>query len=255
MQSSMGFAFVAFAVPCIAFSVPQNAVLRLPGSSVPRRRPAAVTTPKMSMMGGGILGVGTPELLVVCAAGYFLLGPQELYKLAREIGKLVSNARAAVIASAAEWQSTMDQQLDLSELRDVQAAARELQDAFNFRSERYMNEWRQYNRGPYSDIPDVLPEPDPAPEADDKFKQQLEIDDWNAKIMANDKTDPLVFMEKKQKALEQIERDYDRKRRELDLEYEYERQKLQVEFASSEQELAHFDDSPTSSSSSEVGKA
>lgn len=44
----------------------------------------------MVFSGGGILGVGTPEVLVICAVGYFLLGPSELYKLAKEIGKLVA---------------------------------------------------------------------------------------------------------------------------------------------------------------------
>ena len=57
---------------------------------------------------GGVLGVGTPEVLVIAAVGYFLLGPEELYRLSKEIGKVVGQAREYVTKSAAEWQATLD---------------------------------------------------------------------------------------------------------------------------------------------------
>ena len=42
---------------------------------------------------GGILGVGAPELATIVLIGYFVLGPTELYKLTREIGKFITNFR------------------------------------------------------------------------------------------------------------------------------------------------------------------
>ena len=38
---------------------------------------------------GGILGVGAPELATIVLIGYFVLGPQELYKLTKEIGEIM----------------------------------------------------------------------------------------------------------------------------------------------------------------------
>lgn len=35
---------------------------------------------------GGFLNVGTPELAIILLLGYFVLGPQELYKLTKSAG-------------------------------------------------------------------------------------------------------------------------------------------------------------------------
>ena len=47
-------------------------------------------------------------MLVIAAVGYFLLGPEELYRLSKEIGKVVGQAREYVTKSGAEWQATLD---------------------------------------------------------------------------------------------------------------------------------------------------
>merc|ERR1719409_564692 len=97
---------------------------------------------------GGVLGVGTPEVLVIAAVGYFLLGPEELYLLSKEIGKIVGQAREYVTKSAAEWQATLDgETFEFKEVKEIQAAAQELQDAFNFRSARYSNDYSNFNTG------------------------------------------------------------------------------------------------------------
>ncbi len=57
-----------------------------------QRRPARGPAP-LNFYQGGVLGVGTPEVLVIAAVGYFLLGPEELYRLSKEIGKIVGQAR------------------------------------------------------------------------------------------------------------------------------------------------------------------
>ena len=79
---------------------------------------------------GGILGVGAPEVAVTLLVGYFVLGPSDLYKLVKEIGKLIQNFRTLGAEAAKTFEGTMDDQLDLKELRKAQS---ELNEAFSFR--------------------------------------------------------------------------------------------------------------------------
>jgi len=79
---------------------------------------------------GGILGVGAPEVAVTILVGYFLLGPSELYKLTKEIGKLFTSLRTLSSEATKSFESNMESQLELQELRKAQ---RELTDAFSFR--------------------------------------------------------------------------------------------------------------------------
>ena len=62
--------------------------------------------------------------------GYFVLGPSDLYKLVKEIGKLIQNFRTLGAEAAKTFEGTMDDQLDLKELRKAQS---ELNEAFSFR--------------------------------------------------------------------------------------------------------------------------
>ena len=62
--------------------------------------------------------------------GYFVLGPTELFKLTKEIGKFVQNFRTLGTEATKSFESTMENQLELQELRKAQA---ELNNAFNFR--------------------------------------------------------------------------------------------------------------------------
>jgi len=75
----------------------------------------------------GFLGVGAPEIVVICVVGYFLLGPTELYRLAKEVGKLVTQLRATATEASTAFSTTMEQQLAIGEITD---AANDLQDAF-----------------------------------------------------------------------------------------------------------------------------
>lgn len=43
--------------------------------------------------GGGFLGVGPGELAVVAAVGWFLLGPEKLYAVSKDLGKLIGDLR------------------------------------------------------------------------------------------------------------------------------------------------------------------
>jgi Sec-independent protein translocase protein TatA len=78
----------------------------------------------------GILGVGAPEIAVTLLVGYFVLGPSDLYKLVKEIGKFIQNVRTLGSEAAKSFEGTMENQLELTELRKAQ---RELNAAFNFR--------------------------------------------------------------------------------------------------------------------------
>jgi len=79
---------------------------------------------------GGILGVGTPEVFTILLVGYFVLGPSDLYKLVKEIGKFVQNIRTLGSEASQTFESTMETQLELDDLRKAQ---RDLNDAFSFR--------------------------------------------------------------------------------------------------------------------------
>jgi len=79
---------------------------------------------------GGFLGIGAPEIATIALVGYFVLGPEDLYKLTKEIGKFVTNLRSVAADTTAQFENTMEDQLQMKEL---QAASRELSDAFSFR--------------------------------------------------------------------------------------------------------------------------
>jgi len=201
----------------------------------------------------GLFGVGSAEVIVVVAVGYFLLGPEDLFKLAKEIGKLVASVRRSLAESAAEWQATMGNEVDFKEIRDIQNTARELQEAFNFRSNRYLSEWRDFSSGaapvePFSPLP----------------ASQLDVDEWNKNVMATGgvaadsqaaalaafddapidealvtappELDP-VLAQKKDLALQELEREYAIKLKELQLEYDFKRGKADIDFAASEADL------------------
>lgn len=79
---------------------------------------------------GGLLGIGGPELFTILLVGYFVLGPSDLYKLVKEIGKFIQNIRSLGTDLSTTFESNMENQLQLQELRKAQ---RELTDAFSFR--------------------------------------------------------------------------------------------------------------------------
>ena len=94
--------------------------------------PTSGSSTSLNVLGsdGGILGVGAPEIATILLVGYFVLGPSELYKLVKEIGKFVQNFRSLSTEATKSFESTMENQLELTELRKAQA---ELNDAFSFR--------------------------------------------------------------------------------------------------------------------------
>jgi Sec-independent protein translocase protein TatA len=41
----------------------------------------------VTMFNSAFLNIGTPEVALILLVGYFVLGPQDLYKLAKETGE------------------------------------------------------------------------------------------------------------------------------------------------------------------------
>ncbi|GMH83070.1 hypothetical protein TL16_g09473 [Triparma laevis f. inornata] len=79
--------------------------------------------------------------LVTKIEGYFVLGPTELYKLTKEIGKFVNNFRSVGTELTGQFTDSMENQLALDEVRKAQE---DLTEAFSFR--RSIN-WEEENEG------------------------------------------------------------------------------------------------------------
>jgi len=79
---------------------------------------------------------------VIVLVGYFILGPTELYKLTKEIGKTLQNFRSLSTEASKSFESTMENQLELDELRKAQ---RELNEAFSFRRSINTDEVSDFN--------------------------------------------------------------------------------------------------------------
>lgn len=76
-----------------------------------RDTPRPGSTPCM-FGGGGILGVGPSEVIVIVAVGWLLLGPEKLFALAKDSGKLFGDIRR----TANEAKDTFSEALDLDML-------------------------------------------------------------------------------------------------------------------------------------------
>lgn len=69
--------------------------------------------------------------------GYFVLGPSDLYKIVKEVGKFIQNVRTFSTDLTTTFESSMESQLQLQEIRKAQ---QELTDAFSFRRSININE-------------------------------------------------------------------------------------------------------------------
>ena len=72
----------------------------------------------------------TIKKAVILLVGYFVLGPSDLYKLVKEIGKFIQNVRTLGTEATKSFESSMENQLEITELRKAQS---ELNEAFSFR--------------------------------------------------------------------------------------------------------------------------
>jgi len=161
---------IAMVISCSAFSPTtiQRTIINYDGNNIrhrsihhnPIQQQRTTINPKLhhkqsstslNVLGtdGGILGVGAPEIAVSLLVGYFVLGPSDLYKLVKEIGKFIQNFRTLGAEAAKSFEGTMENQLELTELRKAQS---ELNDAFSFRRSINTNEGGEvFESGSFSD--------------------------------------------------------------------------------------------------------
>ena len=74
--------------------------------------------------------IAQQQQITILLVGYFVLGPTELFKLTKEIGKFIQNFRTLGSEATKSFESTMENQVDLQEMRKAQS---ELTKAFDFR--------------------------------------------------------------------------------------------------------------------------
>jgi Sec-independent protein translocase protein TatA len=70
------------------------------------------------------------QQFTILLVGYFVLGPSDLYKVVKSIGSFVQNARTLTTDLTKTFETNMESQLQLEEIRKAQ---RELNNAFSFR--------------------------------------------------------------------------------------------------------------------------
>jgi len=137
------------------------------------RRKFARGQVRMDFGSDGFLGVGPAEVVVVVLVGYFLLGPTELYRLAKEVGKLVTQLRATATEASDAFSQSMESQLAINEISE---AANELQDAFSPFSAQARSQ-RMGVRAPVEELVDERAEEDRlAAEAEKKLRAELGSD-------------------------------------------------------------------------------
>jgi len=96
----------------------------------PQGRRRSTTTRLYDFLGSssGLFGVGGPEIIVILLVGYYVLGPTELFKVTKEVGKFIQQLREVFGAYTSQLEEKLEQDLQLEEMRK---ASRELNQAFN----------------------------------------------------------------------------------------------------------------------------
>jgi Sec-independent protein translocase protein TatA len=73
--------------------------------------------------GGGILGVGPAEMVVVFGVGWLVLGPTKLFALSRDVGRVVGDLRRSAIDASSTFTDAMEGELRDAEEQEALAAA------------------------------------------------------------------------------------------------------------------------------------
>lgn len=74
------------------------------------------STPCALFEGGGLLGVGTPEIVVILGVGWIFLGPQKLFELSKDAGKLIGELRRTANDAKSQFSDAMETDLLLKEM-------------------------------------------------------------------------------------------------------------------------------------------
>lgn len=131
----------AFVSPCVAVRQPIHSIPRncsrtengvtylgrtsFRGRGIPRCRPVIPSAERSTFRrealtrmfgGGGILGVGPSEVVVIVAVGWLLLGPEKLFSLAKDSGKLIGELRRTATEAKDTFSDALDVDLLAAEL-------------------------------------------------------------------------------------------------------------------------------------------
>lgn len=87
----------------------------LPSRAIVRNPTVNTFTTRAVLGGGGFLGVGPAEIVVIVAVGWLLLGPEKLYNLAKDSGKLIGQLRRAASEAQDTFTDALDAELDSKE--------------------------------------------------------------------------------------------------------------------------------------------
>eukprot|EP00639_Heterosigma_akashiwo_P035888 CAMPEP_0194725264 /NCGR_PEP_ID=MMETSP0296-20130528/25887_1 /TAXON_ID=39354 /ORGANISM="Heterosigma akashiwo, Strain CCMP2393" /LENGTH=263 /DNA_ID=CAMNT_0039629653 /DNA_START=82 /DNA_END=869 /DNA_ORIENTATION=+ len=176
----------------------------------------------------GFFGIGGPEALVIFAVGYFLLGPEDLYKLTKEIGDVVGNFQELFKNTQKSITESLESSINLKEMErsfsrgdmDLDAMWGNTDDAPN----RFdMNDFVDQQAKKFNEKLEEQPaqavaaaeraeleveegpgltdaelaaraeaEAEAAAAASERFTAQLDADAWNRKIMAQSPEEALA---------------------------------------------------------------
>ncbi|CAJ1453347.1 unnamed protein product [Effrenium voratum] len=67
-----------------------------------------VRTARRLFDSGSFFGVGVPEALVIALLGWFLLGPEELFKISKKVGGWLGELRSYIGQAARQYESALD---------------------------------------------------------------------------------------------------------------------------------------------------
>jgi len=79
---------------------------------------------------GGFLNLGAPEVIVIGAVAWVLLGPKELFRLSREAGKFLGEWQQLGQQAKDQFQTALETELNEDEMAKATASATAVADAF-----------------------------------------------------------------------------------------------------------------------------
>lgn len=115
----------------LASSSPSVAPVRVRYLAAQKRRSSTVS---MLNVGPSLFGLGPSEAVVIGLAAYFLLGPKELFKLAKQAGNFLGEWRSLGLDAQRQFQEAMDAEDIRNPINDIREIANEFQ-AASFQSQ------------------------------------------------------------------------------------------------------------------------
>lgn len=79
-----------------------------------RRRGVIPKVPISVIGGGGFLGVGPAEIIVIIGVGWLFLGPEKLYSLSKDIGKIIGELRRTADEAKDSFSDALDYEMSQS---------------------------------------------------------------------------------------------------------------------------------------------